>query len=570
MSEILSHPIPAVVILLGALVFFHELGHFLVGRWCGIAVEIFSIGFGPRLFGFVRNGTDFRISGIPLGGFVKFAGAHPAEDVPPGLDGIPFRDASLGKRAATVAAGPIANFILAILVFTVMGMDGIKRPPALIGDVIEGSVAEKSGIEFGDLFVKIDDREIKSWKDLESSISKAPGKKIAITLDRGGELKTIELTPAVIETLDMAGRKVTVGRAGITLGRMPANISIFESDSLANKSGLKTGDLVKTITFGTGSQDVNHFPKLARLFGAAVRDDNTQTIELGVEDKFPVDGKIPESATSRSVTVDLASLKEHKGKTDKELLKLAGIHDSQMTVLDATETAAGVFKPGDRILGFEGEPLPHLIALTEKLNTNNKETVSFQISRNMVVRDLVVNLKPMEAQKPEGKVTIYMLPISFMALPDIPPPIVEQYSNPLAALSFGVRHTGAEALDQLKNLGALISGDIPIKALGGPILIAMVAGDSAKQGIQTFLNSLALISINLGLLNLFPIPVLDGGQLVVMGIEGVRRRPLREAAVENFQKVGFAMIMALVVLAMYNDFSRFWKSMLEGIVGLFQ
>jgi regulator of sigma E protease len=196
--------------------------------------------------------------------------------------------------------------------------------------------------------------------------------------------------------------------------------------------------------------------------------------------------------------------------------------------------------------------------------------VTFQISRNMLHRDLEVNLKPIEAQKPEGKVTIYMLPVSFMALPDIPPPIVEQYSNPLAALSFGVRHTGDEALEQLKNLGALISGDIPIKALGGPILIAMVAGDSAKQGIQTFFNSLALISINLGLLNLFPIPVLDGGQLVVMGIEGVRRRPLREAAVENFQKVGFAMIMALVVLAMYNDFSRFWKSMLEGIVGLFQ
>jgi regulator of sigma E protease len=570
MSEIFSHPIPAVLVLLGALVFFHELGHFLVGRFCGIAVEIFSIGFGPRLFGFTRNGTDFRISGIPLGGFVKFAGAHPSEEVPDGLNGIPFRDASLIKRAATVAAGPIANFILAIFVFAWMGMDGIKRPPALIGDVIPGSAAEQAGIQFGDRFVKIDDHAIKSWRDLEQIISKSPGKQIAVTVEREGGEKVIELTPAVIETQDIAGRKVTIGRAGITLGRMPATVSVYEPGTVADAAGLKTGDLVKTISWNSVSKEVIHFPLLARLFGEAVRDPNAQQVTLTVEDKFPVDGKIPEQGPERTLTLDISSLKQHKDRTDKELLDMAGIHDSQMTVLESTETAAGVLKPGDRILGFAGEPLPHLIALTEKLNTNTNQIVRFQIARDKVVRDLDVTLKPIEVQKPEGKVTVYMLPVSFMATPQIPDPIVEQYSNPLTAIAFGMRHTGEETMEQLRNLGSLVSGDIPIKALGGPILIAMVAGDSAKQGLQTFLNSLALISINLGLLNLFPIPVLDGGQLVMMGVEGVRRRPLREAAIENFQKVGFAMIMALVVLAMYNDFSRFWKSMLESIIGLFQ
>jgi regulator of sigma E protease len=102
------------------------------------------------------------------------------------------------------------------------------------------------------------------------------------------------------------------------------------------------------------------------------------------------------------------------------------------------------------------------------------------------------------------------------------------------------------------------------------MLIAKVAGDSARRGWQTFLGSMALISINLGLINLFPIPVLDGGQLVLIGVEGVRRRPLREAAIENFQKIGFALVMALVVLATYNDLSRFWRSMLESVVGIFK
>jgi regulator of sigma E protease len=120
------------------------------------------------------------------------------------------------------------------------------------------------------------------------------------------------------------------------------------------------------------------------------------------------------------------------------------------------------------------------------------------------------------------------------------------------------------------NVMSLVSGDVPLKALGGPMLIAKVAGDSARRGLQTFLSSMALISINLGVLNLFPIPVLDGGQLILIGAEAVRRRPLRATAVENFQKVGFAMILALVVLATYNDLSRFWKSMLESVVGVFQ
>ena len=125
MSQFFSHPIPAVVILLGLLVLIHELGHYLVGRWCGIAVETFSIGFGPRILGFRRGGTDYQISWIPLGGFVKFAGAHPSEDVPAGLKGIGFLQASLPKRAATIVAGPAANFLLAVVVYAILVTTGL-------------------------------------------------------------------------------------------------------------------------------------------------------------------------------------------------------------------------------------------------------------------------------------------------------------------------------------------------------------------------------------------------------------------------------------------------------------
>ena len=158
----------------------------------------------------------------------------------------------------------------------------------------------------------------------------------------------------------------------------------------------------------------------------------------------------------------------------------------------------------------------------------------------------------------------------FLGQSEEPPSVIEKYDGLFAALGYGVRETADQSAQLLDNIGSLMVGDIPLKALGGPMLIAKVAGESARRGWQTFLGSMALISINLGLLNLFPIPVLDGGQLLLMGAEAVRRRPLRESAVENFQKVGFALILALVVLATYNDLSRFWKSMLESVVGIFQ
>ena len=129
-----------------------------------------------------------------------------------------------------------------------------------------------------------------------------------------------------------------------------------------------------------------------------------------------------------------------------------------------------------------------------------------------------------------------------------------------------VRQTGVIAAA----VYGLFTGDMPLKALGGPISIAKVASDSVKMGWMTFASALALISVNLGLLNLFPIPVLDGGQLVLLAPEGIRRRPLSVLAIENFQKIGFVMVLALIAMATYNDLSRFWTSMLEGVAGFFQ
>jgi regulator of sigma E protease len=574
MADFFSHPIPAVILLLGILVLVHEAGHFIVGRWCGIAVEIFSIGFGPRIFGFTKDGTEYRVSWIPLGGFVKFAGAHPSEDVPFGLKGAPFRSVSLTRRALTVAAGPAANFLLAILVYTVLGMNGIQQPPAEIGEVVEGSPAAAAGLQFGDKVLKIGDADIANWRDLEKYISSSPDKELEVVVARHGKNMTLELKPAAVEVTDITGRKVKIGRAGVALGRLPAIVTVLNPSSVAAQAGIRTGDRITSIRDGEKVIPVQSFPELAVQLQKLSA--TTAVVSLKVHHApIPKDGDdaLKEALKTEEKTLQL-SLAPLQGRPEqsnyREQASALGLEDSQLTIADATGMLKGVLRNGDVIVSWEGNQLHNVFQLGEFLRNNDKPMVDVGIQRAGKTIDIKLALEPLEVQKPEGKAVIYTFPAVFYGQPEEPQPLVEKYSNPLLALGYGLRETAVQTGTLFVAITNLIKGEIPIKALGGPMLIAKVAGDSARHGWQTFVGSLALISINLGLLNLFPIPVLDGGQLVLMGAEAVRRRPLREAAIENFQKVGFAMILALVVLATYNDLSRFWKSMLESVVGMFQ
>ena len=593
MSQFFSHPIPAVVILLGLLVFIHELGHYLVGRWCGIAVETFSIGFGPRILGFRRGGTDYQISWIPLGGFVKFAGAHPSEDVPAGLKGIGFLQASLPKRAATIVAGPAANFLLAVVVYAILVTGGIPHPPALIGEVIEGSAAAKAGLQYGDRIVQIADRKVETWRDIEETISASPGKPLAVTVLRAdNQSLKLDLTPEAVNTVDMLGRAATVGRAGVALGRQPAILSVLSSSSPSAAAGLKTGDKVTEVIFAGQSHSVKFYPDLVALLrdaaksgGASNTTNAVDSVELKVttaplpelnegrpDPKATTEQTVEKStADVRTLTLSLLAVRGASG-SDREFMHLLGLSSSELTVarlVDAGEDTVPL-KTGDVLVAWSGSPLRDVYALREKLIANNDSAATFTVLRGDQRLDVRVALKGIEVQKPEGPATLYTLPLLFWGQLLDPEPVIEQYSNPLMAVAFGVRQTASQTRELFTNVASLVTGDIPLKALGGPMLIAKVAGDSARRGWQTFLGSMALISINLGLINLFPIPVLDGGQLVLIGVEGVRRRPLREAAIENFQKIGFALVMALVVLATYNDLSRFWRSMLESVVGIFK
>jgi regulator of sigma E protease len=576
MADILTHPVPAVIILLGLLVFVHEFGHFIVGRMCGIAVETFSIGFGPPIVKFVRGGTDYRIAWIPLGGYVKFAGAHPSEDVPEGLDGIPYRDASLIKRAAAVSAGPIANFLLAIVVYAILGAAGVEHPPPSIGGVMPGSPAEAAGIKYGDLITEIDGKDIPYWENLEEVVSKSAGKTIPIKLLRNDTQVSLELKPDKVEVTNFLGKKVEIGRIGVARVRLPSIVSVIDQATPAFAAGLKTGDRIESIKVNGKWREVAFFPDVESALRAAA-EGGQSSIEMKVHQAAipklpatdPTDVVVDsENGPTRTITVDSSVLLAAAEVNDAA--RALGIVDAQLTVADVKYSFQGKLESGDRLVAFNKTTLRSVFHLRELLNDNKSQAASLQVVRDYETVNLNVDLHPVDAQRPEGKVTLYTFPAMFLGQLEEPEFLIEKYSNPFSAILYGIKHTAIRSAGLVVTVAQLFTGEIPLGALGGPMLIAKVAGDSAKAGWQTFLGSLALISINLGIINLFPIPVLDGGQLVLMGAEAVRRRPLRERSIENFQKLGFAMVMALVVLATYNDLSRFWKSMLESLVGVFQ
>ncbi len=558
MNEILSQPFVAIIFLLGLLVFVHEFGHFIVGKIFGIGVETFSIGFGPKLLGFRHKNTEYRLSWLPLGGFVKFAGAIPAEEVAEEFKGKEFYNASFLAQSLTVLAGPLANLFLAIVVYCVLGMQGIEHPAPIIGQIRQGSPAEKSGLRSGDIVTYVNSKKIISWNDLQESIASSPNEKIDIDIVRKSSLIHLQITPEPIMQEDMAGRNLKQGRIGIGYGFLPAIVELLPESSPSRESGVLSGWNVKTVYIAD------------KDFKIETWDDFIESLNFAYDNKAPKIRIQFENASKALEEKTLSTEVWWKSSKPRQLSSLLGLTDSQFTVQKVEEPADVVLKEGDRILSVENQKLQDIYALSDFLQKNEKESLLFSIQRGSEILSLNVKLKPIEIQKASGKSTYYLLPLTFRGALVPPPPVVEIYTDLLSDIQFAVRTTVHQSYSILDMIGGLFAGEVPLKVLGGPILIAKVAGDSVKLGVKTFLTSLALISINLGIMNLFPIPALDGGKLFMIVTEGVLRRRLNPEFVENYHKIGFVMLLALVVLATYNDLSRFWSSILQGLIGTFK
>ncbi|MEA2928638.1 MAG: regulator of sigma protease [Hyphomicrobiales bacterium] len=444
--------------VLTIVVFFHELGHFLVARWCGVRVLVFSIGFGPELFGFNdRHATRWKVSAIPLGGYVKFFGDENAASVPDQDKLQHMSDAErresffhkpVPQRAAIVAAGPIANFILAIVIFATLALV-LGKNVALprVDEVKPGTAAAAAGFKTGDMIVSVDGKAIEGFSDVARIVALSPNRPLAFEIDRGGERVIVNATPAQREERDPRfGNVQRIGALDISGPIMPARVVTIQPRSPAAEAGFEPGDRVRTID----------------------------------------------------------------GKPVGSFLDLRDI----------------VAANPDKALEFEVDRGGRLIRLRATPSGHNEKERSGAIKR-------VGQLGIQGGYEPADTRAIKYGPVSAV-------------TNGVAETWFVVERT-------LAYIGGVIVGRESADQLGGPIRIAQVSGQVATAGFVALIHLAAVLSISIGLLNLFPIPLLDGGHLLFYAIEAVRGRPLSERAQEYGFRIGLAIVLLLMIFATFND-----------------
>nr|WP_299243936.1 sigma E protease regulator RseP [uncultured Halomonas sp.] len=441
----------AVIVVLGLLITFHEFGHFWVARRCGVKVLRFSVGFGKPLWSrFDRHGTEFAVAAIPLGGYVKMLDEREAP-VAPEEQHLAFNRKNVWARIAIVVAGPLANFILAVVAYWLLFVVGTTTIAPVIGEVAPDSPAGRAGLSSGQEIVAIQDDPIRSWEDVNLEL-----------ISRIGFNGTLEVT-----TREAGNGAARSHRVQVT-------------DWLA-------------------------------------RQDPPQPLEsLGIApwrpDIPPVLGQI----------------------------------------LEGEAAAQAGLEPGDRIVALNDEDVTSWMDFVETVRARPGEALSLRIERDGTTQMLTLTPGQREVQ---GETMGYIgAGVEAVSWP-------EEYQReirygPLASVGRSLSRTADMTVLTLDSIRKMLVGLISPSNLSGPITIARIAGDTARSGLESFISFMAYLSISLGVLNLLPIPVLDGGHLLYYLIEAVRGRPVSDAAQAVGLRIGMAMVGTLMLMAIYFDLMR--------------
>lgn len=435
----------AFFLAIGLVVTFHEFGHFWVARRCGVQVLTFSVGFGKPLWSRVaKDGTRYQVAMIPLGGYVRMLDGR-VDDVPADRIEQSFSHKSVQQRIAIVLAGPVFNFIFAIIALWLMLMIGVASLRPVVGDVNVDSIAAQAGIQSGDEIYQIDGRRTAEWQAVNLALVERIGDRQSnwIVRDADGQQRNV--------ALDLTGWN-------------------FDPDNESTIASLGMRPMVETIS-----------TRLADVV------DNSPASRAGLQ-------------------------------------------------------------PNDKILGINGTMPMDWEQIRSFIAEYPDETYVFTIERDATQRDLEVTIGNQNG-------------VGFLGVTPYVEPLPADYRftmqyGPLQAIPQSIERTWQLMTLSVNMIKKLITGDVSVNNLSGPIGIAVASGDHASYGLVYFLSFLALISVSLGILNLLPIPVLDGGHLVYYIIEWVRGKPVPEHIQEIGFRVGMILLFALMALAVFNDISR--------------
>jgi regulator of sigma E protease len=576
-------------LFIGTLVFFHELGHFAVAKWCGVKVHAFSLGFGPELIAFTKGETRYRIALLPLGGYVKMLGEQPGVDEDPDEDYSRSLAAKpLWQRTAVVAAGPIANFLLAAVVYQTLFIGNQTFSDTKLGVVSRSGAAYEAGIRPGDKITHINGESVSTWEDIGEGIGGRPGEKVSVTVERGGEAQKFSLVPKPVEEMNPFGEMEPRGKVGISLSYVKPAIAVLDAQSPAALAGLKTGDRILSVD----GKPVQAWQDLRQAFAETLKDSVVVTYQRGneqVDATLQLETVKPEAAADNATDVSAETPREEAALplpavardawTSIQLGK-AGYTglvalDSVIAEVEAETPAHGAgLKPGDRLLSVsvypfvEGKDVASEPSSTQlidvwamDLSTLQKEdarsTFEFKVQRGTEVLSVPLSLATKDVSDPfRGK----RQEVVFGAKNTQGTLDAYRFEREVGFLESAEKAWARVGRDfSVIGIGfwKLIGGSVSIDNVGGPIMLFVIAEQSADRGWGTFWSTLAFISVNLGLLNLLPIPVLDGGHLMFYAFEAVRRRPPSMRAREIGHMIGLALLLTLMVVAVSNDVIRF-------------
>jgi len=533
------------LLLLGGLIFFHELGHFLVAKLSGVRVLTFSIGFGPALIRKQYGDTEYKLAAIPLGGYVRMHGDEPDSVVPESERDVAFNYKPLWKRTLIVLAGPVFNLVLPIIVFFFMFLTHTQLYPAYIGAVTEGGPAWRAGLRAGDTVTKMGGSEITYWWQLQANVTDAIGEELEVEYRRGEELHTTTVIPeereiVLLKHVDLVDKQ---GWIQVTQVYVEPMVTVDPAGP-AYAAGLRNWDRVLSVD----GQQVKGYAEFRNL----LEKEGEHTLKVLREERM---GEVGHSAFN-ILSTPPATVTIQGG--DK-----LGLWDAELTVhrVDPGTAAEELgLKPGDRILTIDGAGFP-LWAIMEGYladNVGDTHEISWWSNgkTNTTEFSLVSRTEKGEFNEDRQVVTFGARNHSSINIPDLVPNESKLY--------YAARETFKSAAEAyrvtLASVGGLVVGKVPLKEMGGPILIYDMASKTEKHGWMFFFKLMAWLSISLGVINLFPIPILDGGHLLFFAIEAVIRRPVPIKVRQVAAYVGLFLILLLMIVVFKNDIARNWDT----------